>query len=124
MAKNETKRVVPSILNQDRAVYAAVKGNAKYAPSNQAYAQAQLDAEHDALTQAEHEAVQAEGAAAAARDKLVAQQWSFHNRMLGVKAQVVAQFGADSDEAQALELKKKSEYKAPKRPARPAKDGK
>jgi hypothetical protein len=33
--------------------------------------------------------------------------------MLGVKEQVIAQFGKNSDQLQALGLKKKSEYKAP-----------
>ena len=34
--------------------------------------------------------------------------------MLGVKEQVIAQYGKNSDQVQALGLKKKSEYKAPK----------
>jgi hypothetical protein len=51
----------------------------------------------------------------AARDALVARQWEFHNTILGTKDQVMAQFGPNSDEVQAVKLKKKSEYKAPKR---------
>ncbi len=35
--------------------------------------------------------------------------------MLGVKEQVIAQFGKSSDQVQALGLKKKTEYKAPVR---------
>jgi hypothetical protein len=35
--------------------------------------------------------------------------------MLGVKAQVIAQYGHDSDEVQSLGLKKKSEHKRPTR---------
>lgn len=123
MAKNETVRISPALLAQDRQVYAAVKGNNKYAPANNAYTQAELDAAHDELEQAEHAAVQAEAAAAAARDQLVAKQWSFHNKMIGAKDQVVAQFGRDSDEAQGVGLKKTTEYKRPTRKAKAGGDG-
>ena len=42
-------------------------------------------------------------------------EWEFHNTMLAVKEQVIAQFGKNSDQVQALGLKKKTEYKAPAR---------
>jgi hypothetical protein len=54
---------------------------------------------------------QAAAALAAARDDAVAAEWSYHNLVLGMKDQVLAQFGRDSNEAQAVGLKKKSEYK-------------
>src|SRR5437764_44366 len=117
MAKNETKRIQPSVVRQDREVYAAVKGVNGYAPANSNYALNKLDAAHDELTQREQFAVQQDAAAAAARDAVVAGQWSFHNLMLGVKDQVVAQYGPNSDEAQAIGLKKKTEYKTRTRKA-------
>jgi hypothetical protein len=117
MAKNETKRISPSIVRRDREIYAAVKGMKGYAPANPDYALEKLDDEHDALTLREQAAVQKEAEAAAARDAVIGGQWSFHNRMLGVKAQVVAQFGPNSDEAQAIGLKKKTEYKTRTRKA-------
>jgi hypothetical protein len=40
--------------------------------------------------------------------------------MLGVKTQVVAQYGDNSDQVQALGLKKKSERKKPARKAKAA----
>jgi hypothetical protein len=49
-----------------------------------------------------------------------AAEWEFHNTMLAVKEQVIAQFGKNSDQVQALGLKKKSEYKAPTRKAKGA----
>jgi hypothetical protein len=42
-------------------------------------------------------------------------QWEFHDAILGVKNQVKAQYGADSDEVAALGLKKKSERRPPTR---------
>ena len=121
MAKNETKRIQPSVLSQDRATYAAVKNIKTYAPANPNYTQDKLDAKHDALVEKEQLAVQKEAEAAAARDALVAAQWDFHNTMIGLREQIVAQFGSDSDEAQGAGLKKKKEYKARTRTA--SKDG-
>jgi len=57
----------------------------------------------------------AQNALAAARDSVTAAEWCFHNLMLGVKDQVIAQYGKDSDQVQSLGLKKKSERKAPRR---------
>jgi hypothetical protein len=64
---------------------------------------------------------QAEAAYKAARDNAVAAEWAFHNAVLGAKEQVIAQFGKDSNEVQAIGLKKKSERKSPSRVAQPAK---
>jgi len=47
------------------------------------------------------------------RNSSVAAQWTFHNAMLGAKQQVLAQYGDDSDEAQAVGLTKKSERAKP-----------
>ncbi len=58
---------------------------------------------------------QAAAALAAARDNAVAAEWEFHNLMLGAKDRVIAQFGRDSNEVQAIGLKKASERKAPTR---------
>jgi hypothetical protein len=122
MAKNETKRMTPNMLNDDEEVYAAVKAMGDYAPANAAYTQVKLEAAHDALEAAHHASVQAEAAAAAARDALVQQQWDFHNKILGTKDQVMAQYGPNSDEVQAVKLKKKTEYKS--RTRKPKTDGK
>lgn len=48
-----------------------------------------------------------------ARTRAVAAEWALHEKMLGAKRQVVALYGDDSDEVQAMGLKKKSEYKRP-----------
>ncbi|MFZ5911720.1 MAG: hypothetical protein ACOYYU_17055 [Chloroflexota bacterium] len=77
-----------------------------------------------ALRSAQRAEVNAQNALASARDA----EWEFHNMLLGVKTQVAAQYGADSDQVsagstyqvQALGLKKKSERKAPGRKAKPS----
>lgn len=58
-----------------------------------------------------------------ARDTATTAERAFHNAMLVVKKQVSAQYGEDSDEVQAVGLKKKSEYKRPSSPATKAAGG-
>ena len=57
---------------------------------------------------------QAAAAVAAAWDDAAAREREFHNLMMGVKDQVIAQFGKDSNEVQSIGLKKASEYSRPK----------
>ncbi len=49
----------------------------------------------------------------AARDEGVAVEVEYHNAILSSRAQVVAQFGKDSNEVRAVGLKKVSEYRKP-----------
>jgi hypothetical protein len=72
------------------------------------------------LRVAQEAEIHAQNVAAAARDALVALQWNFHDLILGVKSQVKALYGPDSDEVAALGLKKKSERKARPRANRAA----
>lgn len=115
MGKNETKRLNPSILAEDLEIFAALKGIQGYAPANPAYTVAAITIINTNRAAANDTEVQTTAAADTARDDHVGLQWDFHNAMLGAKNQVVAQFGLDSNEAQAMKLKKKSEYKTPKR---------
>jgi hypothetical protein len=92
-----------------------LKGITNYTPANQAFTQVAIDTSFAAMDAAEQAEAQAAAAYATARDNKVAAQWAFHNKILGGKDQVIAQFGPDSNEVQAIKLKKKSEYKSPSR---------
>jgi hypothetical protein len=86
-----------------------------YAPANPAFSKcAVMEARCDVtrLRKVEADAI---AALAIARLEAIAKEWEFHNFMLGVKEQVIAQFGIDSDELASLGRKKKSEYKLPGR---------
>jgi hypothetical protein len=111
MAKDETKRVSPSVLEADRAAFAALQAITDYVPVNPTFTPAALNTAHAALLAAQTAEAQTAAAAAAARDTAVAREWEFHNLVLGAKDQVVAQFGRNSNEVQALGLKKASEYR-------------
>ncbi|MFZ5911962.1 MAG: hypothetical protein ACOYYU_18290 [Chloroflexota bacterium] len=119
MAKNQTIRIRPALLQADLDACTALQTMRDYAPANAAYAKAAVQDKLEALRSAQRAEVNAQNALAAARDAATAAEWEFHNMLLGVKTQVVAQYGQDSDQVQALGLKKKSERKAPGRKAKP-----
>ncbi|MBD2258438.1 hypothetical protein [Pseudanabaena sp. FACHB-2040] len=51
----------------------------------------------------------------AAADAVRQAEWDFHNAVLAMKESIKGQFGPDSDAAQAVGYKKKSEYKRRRR---------
>jgi hypothetical protein len=112
---NETKRVKPAQMEADRDSFAALQAIAGYAPASPIYRTAAITEVQNALAGAQTAEAQAEAALASARDTAVAREWEFHNLILGAKDQVIAQFGRDSNEVQAMGLKKTSERSAPTR---------
>lgn len=115
MAKNQSIRIRPTALQTDLDAYTAWLGITTYAPANTAYAKVAVTAKYTALKSAQDAELAAQVALATARDAAAAAEWEFHNTMLAVKEQVIAQFGKSSDQVQALGLKKKAEYKTPLR---------
>lgn len=115
MAKNQMRRIASAVLSADREAFDALQGIANYAPSNQAYKTENIKALRDRMDDSQREATQAAATAAAKEDAAIAAEWEFHNAVIGSKVQVTAQFGDNSDEVAAVGLKKKSEYKTPKR---------
>lgn len=120
MAKNETRRLKPAQIQADIETYDALLDIEKYAPANPAYSKESATTSRTGMGTSQQKETQSAAAAAADRDDAVANEWAFHNLILGARDQVVAQFGRDSNEAQAVGLKKKSEYKtrAKKKPAK------
>lgn len=112
---NQSRRIKPELLAADESSFAALQAMTGYAPANQSYTLAAATSAHAALQSTQTAERQAEAAYAAARDNAVAREWEFHNLMLGVKDQVTAQFGRDSNEVQSIGLKKSSERRAPQR---------
>jgi hypothetical protein len=113
MAKDETRRVRPGVMQEDKDALAALKGIGSYAPANPNFALAKVEAARDAMNAAQELETQKLADAATARDAAAAAEWDFHNVVLGAKDQVRAQFGPDSDEWQAIGLTKKSEFARP-----------
>lgn len=108
-------RLRPSQIEADRATIAALRAIVGYAPTKPECSVAAVMALEAETTAAQDAETQIEGALAAARDKAAAKASELHERVLDIKDQVMAQFGRNSDEVQALGLKKASERKAPSR---------
>jgi hypothetical protein len=115
MALNQNRRPSADRLEDDREALLALRELRDYKPVNPSYSAEALAALEEALTRAQHEELRLQNALAAARDAATAAAWALHNAVLGAKAQVIAQYGADSDAIQSLGLKKKSERKRPTR---------
>ena len=117
---NENKRLRPAQIEADRAAFAALQSVTGYTPANAAFMLAKVTEEEAAVRSTQAADAEAAAALAAARDAAVAREWEFHNLIIGAKDQVMAQFGRDSNEVQAVGRKKASERKAPVRRAKPA----
>lgn len=112
---NTNRRLTPAVINQDvdshngfKTIdgYSTKRSNATPEAIQQAYqfmlAQQQIETERLALYRA-------------ASDAARLAEWEFHNAVLAMKEVVKGQFGSDSNEAQSVGLKKKSDRKRPTR---------
>jgi hypothetical protein len=115
MARNQSKRLPPVKIEANESCFAALQAINSYTPINPAYSLDAVRNAHVELENLRRAEAQAAAAMVAAREGAIAKEWEFHNLMLGVKEQVIAQFGKDSGEVQALGLKRKSDYKPPTR---------
>jgi len=113
MAKDEVKRQAPSILQADVNALSALKNIENYSPINPACRLDNVISQHTDMINKQELETQAEKAWKTARDEANDAEWAYHNIILEVKEQVIAQFGKDSNQLQSLGLKKKSEYKRP-----------
>jgi hypothetical protein len=121
MAKDETKRIARHILDADEFTFNALQKINGYAPTNPAYGIPLLAQAFQDMRAAQVLEDQASAALATAHDAAITKEWAIHNLILGVKEQVIAQFGKDSSQLQELGLKRKSEYKSRKtKAAKPA----
>ena len=117
MANNQNKRLPSATLQADLDSFAALQAIEDYNPINPTYNLESVANIKETMQGNQTAETQALAAANTARDNATAKEWEFHNLMLGVKDQIKAQFGADSNELQAIGLKKKSDYKTGRRKA-------
>jgi hypothetical protein len=115
MAKNQSKRVRNEDLNKDGNSLVALKEIKDYKPANPNYTVDRVDGLHENMRTKKALEVKATQAQKSAHDDAVAAEWEFHNAIIAVKDQVIAQFGDDSNEIQSLGLKKTSQRKRPQR---------
>lgn len=120
MADSKTRRLTPDEREADLKAFASLKNLTGYAPPNAAYSVANITTSQTAMSTAQTVENTAEDAWNTARDNAVAAEQAFHEKILGAKAQVIAQYGPSSNEVQSLGLKKKSEYAKPAAKAKAA----
>ena len=102
-------------IKADRKALLALKNIGDYAPTNPTHSLDALAALEEALEHAEQARLSAEKNLVAARDRAMTAALMLHDALLGVKAQVLAQYGPDSYEIESLGLKRRSERKRPAR---------
>ncbi len=119
MGRNQTVPPGPRILKEDADAFAALKGITTYKSTKDDNSIANLQVMHDNIPLAADARAKGDAKAKSLRDEEIATQWAFHNGILSAKKAVGGRYGDDSNEIQALGLKKKSERKTPRRAAKP-----
>jgi hypothetical protein len=102
-------------LKADLRTIAAVRKLDDFAPSNPACSSQAIDTAVETLEDADEDAFHAHNASESARDAQTVAQWALHRLAMDLRVQVKAQYGMDSDEVQAVGMKKKSKYQTPVR---------
>jgi multidrug efflux pump subunit AcrA (membrane-fusion protein) len=114
------RRLRAEDIESDSSSLHALADIADYQPLNASYSASAVEALGMAMQQAQQAEARAQRTLAATRDAAQAAEWTFHNAILGVKRQIMAQYGPDSDAVHAIGLKKISDRKRPTRRARVA----
>jgi len=115
MAVNQTRRLSLEVLRADHMTLVALHALADYHPHNPAHTAEAIAGLDETLEQAHEIEIRTGNTHESARNGAIAAEWAVHNALLGAKAQVIAQYGTDSDAVQSLGLKRKSERKRPTR---------
>jgi hypothetical protein len=117
MTTRRRGRIRPSILKADLEAIAALKNLTDYRPPNPALSLEAVLAQVAEVHRTEEVVVLTVKTLNGARDDRDAAGWTIHDTMLGIKAAVIAQYGPNSNEVQSLGVKKKIDYRRPRRRA-------
>jgi hypothetical protein len=113
MAKDKTKRISPKIIAEDIASLEALETIPDYNPPNSSLTLVKLKTLKTGMDTSRASETQAAATLAAARDDATAIEWEYHDAVVGMRDQVVAQFGRSSNQAQSVGRKKDTERKKP-----------
>jgi hypothetical protein len=108
------------VLEADQAALLAIRDLPNYKAVNPDYSVEALMAQETAWMRAKEARLRAAKALAAARSAEIAAGRKFHGSVRVAKSVVVAQYGDDSPEVQAVGLTKRSDRKRPVRRAAPS----
>ena len=113
--QDTTRRLRPLVISKDINSFHGLQTISSYNTSRIDATEESLQTAYKnmlALQQAENEKLAIYRAAA---DAARLAEWEFHNNVLAMKEVVRGQYGSNSDQAQAVGLKKKSDRKRPSR---------
>jgi hypothetical protein len=111
----QLKRLPPDVIAADRELLRAVQSLSDYQPINSLYSIAIMQQQEACLTQAELTIVRLEEELKQARMVAIETSHALHTTGLGMKDQVIAQYGQDSTAVEIIGLTRKSAHKRPVR---------
>lgn len=112
---DKTRRLTPLMINQDVDAHNGLKAILNYKTTRTEATPEALQQTYQAMLVQQQTETEKLALYRAAADAARLAEWEFHNAVLAMKEVVKGQFGSDSDEAQAVGLKKKSDRKRPVR---------
>lgn len=110
-----TRRLAPKRIAEDIQALNSLEAIANYAPMRPEASHQTLQQTYQAMQQSRQDEVVMEATLKASRDHARQAEWDFHNAVLAMKQSVLAQFGPNSDEIQAIGYTKSSKRKPPSR---------
>ncbi|WGV24792.1 hypothetical protein [Halotia branconii] len=113
--QNTNRRLTPLNIDQDINSFHGLQTISDYQTSRDDASKSKIDASYEAMLNAQKAEVEKLTLYRAASDAARLAEWEFHNAVLAMKEVVRGQYGSDSNQAQAVGLKKKSERKRPSR---------
>ncbi|MEA5568703.1 hypothetical protein [Anabaena sp. UHCC 0399] len=113
--QNTTRRLRPQLISEDVSSWYGLKTITTYETNRTDASPANLQQAYQAMLAQQQAETEKQALYRAAADAARLAEWEFHNAVLAMKEVVRGQYGLDSDQAQAVGLKKKSEYKRPSR---------
>ncbi len=115
MQSDTSRRLPPKVLNQDLDAFHGFKSIQGYSTVRAEATPEFMEQAYAAMVARQQDEIAKLALYKAAIDEARLAEWEFHNAILAMKEVVRGQFGSDSNEAQAVGLKKKSERKRPSR---------
>ncbi len=109
------RRLSPQLIDQDVDSLNGLKTVSNYQTSRSEATSETLQQAYQTMLVQQQNETEKLALYRAASDAARLAEWGFHNSVLAMKEVVRGQYGSDSDEAQAIGLKKKSDRKRPTR---------
>ncbi|MBL1178461.1 hypothetical protein [Pantanalinema sp. GBBB05] len=109
------RRLSPQQINQDIEALNGLGAIPFYTTNRVEATPESLQAAYQRMVTQQQNEVEKQATARAAADSARLAEWQFHQAVLAMKEVVRGQFGSDSNEAQSIGLKKKSNRKRPTR---------